>query len=228
MMLINSRVKRFAWTQALLTSALLVAGCSSVKMSGTPRSGTEQLMLTGTWDSALCTVDFSPLAGTQVFVDPQFVSVPDKDWVISSVRRSMAQQGVLLKHSKNEAQVIVEVALGAYGTEERECKVGLPQVGVIPTMFGFPSVSGGSSNAALNMSQTNQQDAVVKTALFAYDAKSGQMIWQSGTVLKAHGVRDHFVGGSGPYRTSSLAEVEEFPRESKRRLSRRFWRWLRR
>ena len=213
-------------TAAAVLGCWMVAGCTSVKMTGTPRSGTEQLMLTGAWDSALCSVDFSPLGGRRVFLDPGYVSVVDKDWVLSSVRRSMVEQGVLLSCKKEDAQVVVELALGAYGTDERDCKFGLPQLGVVPTVTGVPAVSGSSSSSALTVSQTNKQDAVVKAALFAYDAKSGQMVWESGTISNAEAVRDHFVMGAGPKRLSSLAEVEQYPAEAKSRLRRRFWKWL--
>ena len=48
----------------------------------------------------------------------------------------MVEQGVLLSGKKEDAQVVVEVAMGAYGTDERDCKAGLPQLGMVPTMFG--------------------------------------------------------------------------------------------
>jgi hypothetical protein len=112
---------------ALAVLAFVVAaGCTSVKMTGTPRSGTEQLLLTGTWDAALGGVDFHPLAGTKVYLDGERISIVDKDWVISTIRRSMAEQGVLLENSKDKADVILEAAFGAYGTDERERKFGLP------------------------------------------------------------------------------------------------------
>ena len=42
----------------------------------------------------------------------------------------MAEQGVLLENNKDKAQVIVEAAFGAYGTDQRDCKTGLPGIGV--------------------------------------------------------------------------------------------------
>ena len=211
---------------AIILGCGVLAGCTSVKMTGTPRSGTEQLLLTGAWDSALCTVDFRPLAGQKAFLDPGYVSVVDKDWVLSSVRRSMVEQGVLLRGKKEDAQVIVEVALGAYGTDERSDQAGLPSMGIAPTMFGFPAVSGSSGNSSLSFSQTNKQDAVVKAALFAYDAKSGQMVWESGTISNIEAVRDHFIMGAGPERRSSLPDVEQYPYEAQSRVRKRFWHWL--
>src|SRR5262249_24557453 len=49
---------------------VLAGGCTSMKVTGTPRTGTEQLLLTCTWDAALRAVDFRPLAGSRVFLDP--------------------------------------------------------------------------------------------------------------------------------------------------------------
>ncbi len=149
----------------------LLGGCTTVKTTGTARTGTEQLLLTGTWDDAICRVNFQPLAGAKVFVNGQYVANVDKEWIISSIRRTMAEQGVLLESNKDKAQVIVEVGVGVYGTDQRDTTTGLPGVGVGTSLTGPTLTSSGTSS--LNFSQTNRQDAVVKAALFGYDAKSG-------------------------------------------------------
>jgi hypothetical protein len=200
---------------------VLASGCTTVKMTGTPRTGTEQLLLTGTWDAALHEVDFKPLAGSRVYLEDKHISVVDKGWIISSIRRTMAEQGVLLEDKQDKAQVILEAAFGAYGTDERQRKVGLPGLGVAPSLTTGLSV-GTSSGSGLNFSETNQQDAVVKATLFAYDPKTGHLVWESGPLLNAQGMRDHFVMGSGPYRMSSRSEVEQFTSEAQGRTNQRF------
>ncbi len=190
----------------------LAGGCTSVKVTGTARTGTEQLLLTGTWDDALCRVNFYPLAGTKVFLDGQYVNNADKEYILSSIRMAMAEQGVLLENNKDKAQVILEPSFGAYGTDQRDTTTGLPGLGLGTSLSGPAITSNGSSS--LNFTQTNRQDAVVKAALFAYEAKSGRMVWESGTLLNAQGLRDHFVFGHGPYRMSSRGEVEQYPDES--------------
>jgi hypothetical protein len=180
------------------------------------------LLLTGTWDDALCRVNFQPLAGAKVFVDPQYIStVVDKDWVISSLRRTMAEQGVLLEGNKDKAQFVLEPAFGAYGTDMRDTTVGMPSMSIMPSLTGAAVASSGSSSA-LNLSQTNREDAVVKAVLYAYDAKTGRMVWESGMLLNAQGVRDHFFMGSGPVRMSSRGEVEQYPDESQAQTRRHF------
>ncbi len=220
------RISRGFWRlpQAILavTVSGLVGGCSTVKMTGTSRSGTEQLLLTGAWDAALSHVDFHGLSGQRVYLDSDPVSIVDKGYVVSTIRRSMIEQGVLLENNKDKAEVIVEAAFGAYGTDERDAKSGLPPVGIAPSIMGSSIVSGGSGSS-VTFSQTLRQDAVVKAAMFGYEVKSGRLLWESGPLLSAQGVRDHFVLTAGPYRLSSLPEVEKYPDESQRRTNKRLW-----
>jgi hypothetical protein len=212
------------WAMAPLFLAM-AGGCTSVKVTGTARTGTEQLLLTGTWDDALCRVNFQPLAGTKVFLDGQYVTNVDKDYILSSIRRTMLEQGVLLESNKDKAQVILEPSFGAYGTDQRDTTTGLPGIGLGTSLTGPALTSGGSSS--LNFTQTNRQDAVVKAALFAYEAKTGRLVWESGTLLNAQGLRDHFVFGHGPYRLSSRGEVEQYPDESQSQTRKHFLhRWF--
>jgi hypothetical protein len=81
-----------------------------------------------------------------------------------------------------------------------------------------------NSSTSLTFSETNQQDAVVKASLFAYDPKSGRMVWESSPLFNAQGVRDHFVMGSGPYRMSSRPEVAQYPTESSSQTRKQFLR----
>jgi hypothetical protein len=203
----------------------LLSGCTSVSVTGTPRTGTEQLLLTGTFDDAIYHVDFSPLSGSKVFLDAQYVTIADKDWVISSIRRTMAEQGVLLENNKDKAETIVEAAFGAYGTDQRDRKFGLPGISITPSLTTGAAVSTGSSNS-LNFSETNQQDAVIKLRLFAYEAKTGRLVWETAPLLNAQGVRDHFVVGSGPFRLSSRPEVQQYPTESQSQTRKHLFRQI--
>ncbi len=219
----NCRNLPYRWLIAAIVS-VSASGCTSVKMTGTARTGTEQLLLTGTWDDALCRVDFRPLAGEKVFVDPTYLSsVVDKDYVISSVRRTMAEQGVLLESNKDKAKFILEPSFGAYGTDMRDTNVGLPGMTLMPSLLTGATVASSGSSSSLNMSQTNREDAVVKAILYAYDAKTGRMVWESGWLLNAQGVRDHFFMGAGPYRMSSRGEVERYPDEAQVQTRKHFF-----
>lgn len=200
---------------ALLVPGLALAvGCANIsnKITGTPRAGAEQLLLTGTSDCAVGAVDFGPLAGARVFLDASNVEAADKGWVIFSIRRAMAEQGLLLADSSDDAQVIIEAALGAYGTDERSCRFTLP-------MFGAMGLSNASSSSAASSSSSDlqgltlksNQDAVVKLALFGFDAGTRRLIWESGTIERAQFLDRNYIGTENVSRRTSLPDLEAYP-----------------
>src|SRR5262245_40843339 len=69
----------------VLTLTVAADGCGTVKTTGTARSGTEQLLLTNAWDSALQKVDFRPLTGVPVYLDTTNINATiDQGWIVSS------------------------------------------------------------------------------------------------------------------------------------------------
>ena len=62
-----------------------------------------------------------------------------------------------------------------------------------------------------------------RRSCIAYDAKTGRLVWESGLLLNAQGVRDHFFMGPGPYRMSSRGEVEQYPDESQVQTRKHFF-----
>ncbi|HEX8204140.1 MAG TPA: DUF6655 family protein [Isosphaeraceae bacterium] len=191
----------------LATLALTLAwGCGSTKMTGTARTGTEQLLLTDAWDKALQRVDFRPLTGVPIYLDTTNVTAVDQGWVVSSLRQALLAQGVLLRAKPEQAQWIVEARVGAYGTDDHNFLIGVPQVSVPPTIPGLPA---GTIPEIPLMKKTDQQ-AVAKLALFAYDRASGQIVWNSGTALATSNAKDVYIGGLGPIQSGTVREGTEF------------------
>jgi len=206
MAMVNARI---AWILPIAGAiALSNCGCVSVsnKITGTPRAGSEQLLLTGVSDRAVGTIDFRPLSGHRVFLDSTKVKAADSDWVTFSLRREMARQGLFLVSEQKEAQTVVEAAIAAYGTDEADCRFSLPSalpVGMIP-------ISTGSSNTSA-LIRKNHQDAVVKLALFAYDAKTRQFVWESDTLMEMGHLERRFFGTTNISRATSQPELEIYP-----------------
>ncbi|MDB5349426.1 MAG: hypothetical protein JWN86_673 [Planctomycetota bacterium] len=175
-------------------------GCGTTKTTGTARTGTEQLLLTNAWDDALRKVDFRPLAGVPVFLDTANVTAVDQGWVVSSLRQTMLSQGVLLKSKAEQAQWVVEARVGAYGTDEYNWLIGVQQT-TIPTVV--PGIPGGTI-PEIPVVKKSDQWAVAKMALFAYDRSSGQMVWNSGTMLSTASAKDVYIGGIGPIQSGSI------------------------
>ena len=193
--------------RSLMALGLAAApGCGTVKTTNTPRTGTEQLLLTNAWDSALQKIDFRPLTGVPVFLDTTNVTAVDQGWVVSSLRQSMLTQGVLLRTKAEQAQWIVEARVGVYGTDEHNLLIGIPQTAVPPTLPGIPA---GTIPEMPFVKKSNQQ-GMAKLALFAYDRASGQFVWSSGTILSTSSAKDTYVGGVGPIQGGSIRGGTEF------------------
>ncbi|MFO0909938.1 MAG: DUF6655 family protein [Isosphaeraceae bacterium] len=196
------------WPCRLLAASVLVivAGCGTVKTSGTPRTGTEQLLLTNAWDSALQKVDFRPLAGVPVFLDTTNVAAVDQGWVVSSLRQSLLAQGVLLREKREQAQWVVEARVGAYGTNESNWLLGISQTTIPATITGVPS----GTIPEIPLIKKSDQQGVAKLALFAYDRSSGQLVWNSGTMVAIATAKDVHVLGVGPIQSGSIRGGAEF------------------
>jgi hypothetical protein len=175
-------------------------GCGTMKTSGTPRTGTEQLLLTNAWDSALQKVDFRPLTGVPVFLDTANVTAVDQGWVVSSLRQALLSQGVLLRQKPEQAQWIVEARVGAYGTDAYDWLVGISQTTVPPTFTGIPS----GTIPEIPLIKKSDQSGIAKLAMFAYDRASGQLVWTSGTMVAVATAKDVHVLGVGPIQSGTI------------------------
>jgi hypothetical protein len=191
---------RFLACISIASTLAPLEGCGTVKTTGTPRTGTEQLLLTNAWDSALQKVDFRPLTGVPVFLDTTNVTAIDQGWVVSSLRQAMLSQGVLLRSKAEQAQWVLEARVGAYGTDDYSWMIGVPQTSIPMTITGMPA----GTIPKMPLIEKSKQQAVAKLALFAYDRGSGQMVWSSGTMLATANAKDVFVAGLGPIQSGSI------------------------
>jgi hypothetical protein len=195
------------WVLVPLFVFLIAAGCGTVRTTGTTRTGTEQLLLTNAWDTALQKVDFRPLTGVPVYLDTANINASiDQGWIVSSLRQAMLQQGVLLRAKPEQAQWIVEARVGAYGTDEYNLLIGIPQTTVPATITGAPQ----GTIPEIPLAKRSEQQAIAKLALFAYDRSSGQIVWNSGTMLETATAKDVYVAGLGPIQSGSIRGGTEF------------------
>ncbi|WP_435017137.1 DUF6655 family protein [Tundrisphaera sp. TA3] len=201
----RSRRSKAAWGGVAASFLLAASGCGTTKVTGTSRTGTEQLLLTSAWDKALHRVDFRPLTGVPVYLDTTHVTAVDQGWVVSSLRQAMLTQGVLIRPKPEQAQYILEAAVGAYGTNEDSFLLGMPQTTVPNVMPGIPS----GTIPEVTLAKRSRQQAVAKLSLFAYDRASGQLVWSSGTLLDKADTKDVYIGGFGPIKSGTIQSGTE-------------------
>ncbi len=203
---INKQRLNFVCLSLLLATALMQAGCGTVRNTNTPRTGTEQILLTDAFDQALGRIDFSPLQGIPVYFDTKNIEAIDKGWVISAIRESMLVRGVRLMEKPEQASVIIEGRIGAFGTEDHSFLIGIPQMTIPMTLTGMPT----GSLPEIALLKKNDQYALSKLALFGYDRASGGVVWTSGTSTAYANSKNLFIGGLGPIQSGSHKKKPEF------------------
>jgi hypothetical protein len=197
----------------LLVAMLLLSGCGKTIRN----TATEQLILSDSVDRAIRSIDFSPLAGRSCFLDDQFVNstkpvnLVNSDYVLSSVRNQLAAAGGVLVDNKKDADVVVEPRLGVLGANENEVTYGIPSSNVIsqaaaivPTAPPVPAIP------EISLARKNYQMAATKLAVFAYDARSGHPVWQSGVATARSNAKDTWVFGVGPFQSGTIYEKTRF------------------
>jgi len=141
-------------------------------------------------------VDFHPFAGLAVYVDDRFLDCVDRKYVVATLRRHLLSVGARVVEKAEEADIIVEVASGAVGTDRSEGFVGIPALDVPgPIPFRTPEVK--------LVSQTTQF-GTAKLSLVAYDARTRQALGNA-TLISCRAYNTNwFVLGIGPFNSGTL------------------------
>lgn len=185
-----------------------VAGCGTTRWSDTSRTATEQLLLSTAIDRAINQIDFRPLAGKDVYFDPQYLQgVTDERYIVSSIRQHLLASGCTLKANREEATYVVEARAGAVGTNRHDVMIGIPAVNVPAplAMAGVPPAI-----PEIPFAKTTDQKGVAKLGLFCYNQKTGRAVWQSGVFPIVTNAKDTWILGTGPFSRGSIYDGTRF------------------
>ena len=190
-------------------------GCGTTRMTDTTRAASEMLLVSGAVDNAVAQIDCTGLKGQDVFLDVQYLDgTVDKGYVISSLRQHLLAHGVKLKEDRKESDIIVEARSGAVGTDRSSLLLlGTPSMSVPAIMAGQPT-----QIPEIALIKKTDMKGVAKLAVFAYDRKSGEALWQSGLVDSRSTLKDLWVLGAGPFSSGSIRRRTELAGEELPRL----------
>lgn len=194
--------------RALILALLVASGCGTTRMSDTKRTATEQLLISDAMDRAVSRLDFRALAGKTAYLDSSPArGATDQEYLVSALRQHMLASGCALKDKREEADYIVELRIGAVGTDRHEVLFGVPATKV-PEMAAVVGVP--SSIPELPLAKKTEQRAVTKLAVFAYNRNTGRPVWQSGVVSVESEAKDVWVFGAGPFQRGSIYQGTKF------------------
>ena len=162
------------WLKCAWVLALVVAGCATPRTTDTPRTATEQLLLSAAADYALPKMDLSPLAGKKVYLDTSNFEGTDKGYVIGAVAGRLNAQGAHIAPSAEKADAILALHCGALSTDRGDFLLGIPVLEV-PLPFG-----GTIKTPELALLKRTHRVGIVKLGGHAHDAATGEHLLSVG------------------------------------------------
>ena len=195
----------FVYTTTIVCVAML-AGCGTVKQ----QKATDQLLVSDAVDRTLSQISFAKLAGEKVFIDTQFIrsvrsnGCVDSNYVVSCLRELAIRDGCLIESNREQSKYIVEVRMGALGTDHHEVNYGIPgssavnQTASLITSAPIPAIP------EISLARKDERRAAAKISLFAYDRESRETVWQTGTIMGLSQAKSTWVLGAGPFHQGDI------------------------
>jgi hypothetical protein len=199
----------------LLVLTCGAVGCGTTRMTDTTRAASEMLLVSAAVDNAIAEINCTALKGQSVFLDVQYLDgTVDKGYVISSLRQHLLAHGVKLREDRKESDVIVEARSGAVGTDRSSLLLlGTPSMSIPVVVTGQPS-----QIPEIALIKKTDMKGVAKIAVFAYERKTGEAVWQSGLMESRSTLKDLWLMGAGPFSSGSIKRRTELAGEELPRL----------
>lgn len=193
------RVIRFV---SLITLMLVLTGCSTPRITDTPRSHTEELLLSTATDNAVRWFNLASFAGKRVKVDFSNLKSVDQEYVKSIMLTRFGSFGILIIQDDKDKNIeyIIEVSCGGLATNSSNWLLGIPAITVpIP-------LAGPVQTPEVAAFKVISQDAVGKFGFRVYNAKTGEQVTsQTGIIGQARYHHYSFIGI--PWTTSTIPNL---------------------
>ena len=172
------RMQSIARISASLTVlALFATGCHSIRITEPQRTATEQLLLSTAIDEAVRDIDLSSLKGRAIFFDGTFFESYDDGYAVGTIREAISKAGGRLIKDRAAADLVVEARSGGVGIDSRDSLFGLPELD-IPIPF-----AGQVQTPEVALYKAQHADSIAKFALLSYEAKSGNFVDATGSMV---------------------------------------------
>ena len=146
-------------------AVVLLSGCrSNVALTNTSETGSQQLLLNSSADLAISSLDYSPLASRKCYLDTSGLGSKSSGYLPYRIRQQMIGSGIRLVDGKDDADVIVEAGLSAYGTDSQSDELGIFDASSLPD---------------IHLYSRNLQYGVVKLSMFAWEKETGSIVWDT-------------------------------------------------
>jgi hypothetical protein len=155
------------------TLLLSLSGCVIDRKTDTPRTATEELLVSTAADRAADALSRSIPTHSKLFVDTSNFDATDGKYAIGAIRDALLRRYASLVDKKTDADVVVELRSGALATNDHELLIGIPSFSV-PLPFAGPV-----STPKIALYDRSTQLGVAKFAASGLSVKTGALVASS-------------------------------------------------
>jgi len=155
---------------------VLVGGCTTLRKAETPRTVTQQLLISTAAERSAEQLALNLPPETRVYVDSQYFEGLDAKYAVGAIRDRLLKLGTRLVEDKKEADVVIEIRSGALSVDDTKTLVGIPSFSIPIPLAGplqFPEIA---------LFKAEEEQGVSKVAMTGYEAKTGTLKVSSGPV----------------------------------------------
>ena len=168
---------------SLILLVCVCTGCvNKIRMTEPARSLAEELLVSTSIDRSLSSLDseaIGRLKGFKVFISSTYIKTLDQEYLIGSLRDLLLSNGALVVDALEDAEMIVEIRSGANSLDNSTATLGISEDQSLPNpVTGAPVAL---PEIAFYKKENNY--AATKIAIIAYQAKSREHVFSSGTLL---------------------------------------------
>jgi hypothetical protein len=182
----------------VLTCLAVLSGCGTRRFTDTPRTASEQLLVSAAVDQACAQLNFDPLSGKKVFVDDRFVDRVDKTFLVATIRMRGMEKGVLFVEKAEEASHVLELRSGAVGVDRDEYVLGIPE-SAIPSPGGAVTLPEAAAFKSVN------QHGATRVSFAVYQRENRQFVYASGPAYGFSKQNSRWFFGAGPVIQDNVA-----------------------
>jgi hypothetical protein len=188
--------------------AAICAGCGTIK----GRTATDQLLVSDAVDQSIAQIDFGQLSGSRVYLDSQYlksvrsVGFVNSEYILSSLRERMIRSHCKLQDKAQDADYIVEIRVGALGTDSHEVNYGIPGSQAVNQTASMLTSSPVPSLPEISLARKDERRAAAKLAIFAYHRESREPVWETGSIQATSLAKSTWILGAGPFQHGNIYE----------------------
>jgi len=202
---------RLFWLLLFVSMGCLSGGCASVRITDPVATATQQFLLTQAIEDAVDQLDTNVVRDRTVFVKSTYLDIPEKQFLIASVRARLLHMGVRLTDTREQASLVVELRSEAVGIDRAENLIGLPAM-FLPA---GPSIGGMEINTLIlpeiAFYKKIDQRGYASVAFVAYWQDTGDLAGASGPTYGFTTRQDVWIMGVGPTSTGNIIPVQPDP-----------------